>query len=194
MAYNDLVRSMEESAEEKISEIRSETNARVEEITRESSEKADYVHQSLLDEAHSEARDQRNRTLYQIRGEENVITTTEKERLVDEAFRKAGERLARARTDPAYGEQFAQLLTESLAAIEAMEIRVHIDPRDQDLAIGILKGKSVTAELVPDLVTAGGVEVSSADGRIRVYNTLESRLNKARNVYNKEVCRILFGE
>ncbi len=194
MAYNDLIRSMEENAGEKVTEIRLETERKVEAINRESSEKAESARQSLIEEARSAARDQRNRTLYQVRGEENVALTLEKEQMVTEAFRTAGEGLKGVRDDPSYRELFSQLLSESLDALNIRDIRVHVDRRDQELCRSLLAARSFQAEIIPDLTTAGGMEISSADGRIRIYNTLESRLEKARTLHNKEVCRILFGE
>jgi V/A-type H+-transporting ATPase subunit E len=194
MAYNDLILSMEEGAEEKIAGIRLEIQAKVDEIDRESLEKADLLHRSLVEEAHSTAKDQRNRIMYQVRGEENVALSKEKERMVNEAFQKAGNRLSGLRNDPAYRDLFAMLLSESLEAIDSNDIRVHVDTRDLDLCKSCLDEKKLQVNIIPDLTTAGGVEISSADGKIRVYNTLESRLEKARNVFNKEVCRLLFGE
>jgi V/A-type H+-transporting ATPase subunit E len=194
MAYNDLIQSMEEGAGEKIAEIRSEMQRTIENIRRESSERAEEVHRSLLEEARSAAKDQRNRTLFQVRGEENEALTREKEHRVNEAFKKAGERMKEMRKDPSYRDLFSGLLSESLAAVDIRDIQVHVDPRDQELCRSSLSERSVRADVIPDLTTAGGVELSSADGRIKVYNTLESRLEKARSVYNKEVCRFLFGE
>jgi len=89
---------------------------------------------------------------------------------------------------------FSRLLNESAGEMEGGAIVLHVDPRDEALCREVLAQSGREFQVVPDITTWGGVIVSSPDEQVRIHNTLESRLERAKNLYKKEVCRILFGE
>jgi len=76
---------------------------------------------------------------------------------------------------------------EALAAVPAAGV-LRVDPRDVELARGIVQELGARLELEPELDTLGGVEVS-AGGGLTVRNTLEERLRNA-----EAELRVLAGE
>jgi V/A-type H+/Na+-transporting ATPase subunit E len=79
------------------------------------------------------------------------------------------------------------LIGESLAALPGATV-LRVDPRDEGLATDIADELAPELRVVPDLATAGGVELSSDDGRT-VRNTVEERLANA-----EPELRLLFAE
>ena len=77
------------------------------------------------------------------------------------------------------------LIVESLEALPAATV-LRVDARDEVLAAGMLAGRVL--QVRAELETAGGVDVSSGDGRA-VRNTFEERLANA-----EPELRMLFGE
>jgi vacuolar-type H+-ATPase subunit E/Vma4 len=50
------------------------------------------------------------------------------------------------------------------------------------------------SEIVGDLTSAGGLAVSTKDGKVVVSNTIESRLNNAKELLKREIFSTLFGD
>ena len=78
----------------------------------------------------------------------------------------------------------------SAASIRAIWI-IHIDKRDLELCREILKERGLDREVVGDLNTAGGVRITTADGKITVDNTIESRFERAKEILRQEIFSLL---
>jgi vacuolar-type H+-ATPase subunit E/Vma4 len=52
----------------------------------------------------------------------------------------------------------------------------------------------VSSQIATDVTCAGGLNVYSHDERFVIFNTLESRLKKAKEIYRPEIFSVLFGE
>jgi len=74
------------------------------------------------------------------------------------------------------------------------EVRLHIDPRDEQLCREILEEMHRNCEVVSDLTTLGGVNATTADERLLVFNTIESRLQRAKELMKSEVMSALYGD
>lgn len=93
---------------------------------------------------------------------------------------EAQHHLAHLRHEPAYGPILHNLIAEALQALGAEETaQLVIDPRDEERVAAILGEMALPIPSKPTLNSWGGVVVQSADGRITIHNTLESRLERA---------------
>ena len=74
-----------------------------------------------------------------------------------------------------------------------MAFRIHVDRRDLDLCTRTLVTLGIRCEALTDIESAGGLVVSSLDGLVMISNTVESRLERAREKKRLSVYAALFG-
>jgi V/A-type H+-transporting ATPase subunit E len=96
-------------------------------------------------------------------------------------------RLMLLRSSDSYRSVLRSLIVESLEALPAAVV-LRVDARDEVLTARVLAELGRVLEVRAELETAGGIDVSSADGRA-VRNTFEERLANA-----EPELRILFGK
>ncbi|KAA0197520.1 putative ATPase H+ transporting lysosomal 31 kDa V1 subunit E [Fasciolopsis buskii] len=125
------------------------------------------------------------------------------EMLLDEAKQRLAE-LSRDR--PRYEACIRGLITQSLLQLLEPEVVVKCRASDQELVQTVLPSclsaykqmvntdcrVAIAKEYLPES-SAGGVELSSKDGRIKVVNTLESRLDQISEQMMPQLREILFG-
>jgi V/A-type H+-transporting ATPase subunit E len=111
--------------------------------------------------------------------------------LSPDEIERACEKLLELRKEPGLREQLERALA-SIVARDSSEVVVHVDPRDETLALDTLRNTGYEARVAPDIETAGGVIVSTADENVVIRNTLESRLERAIAHLGEAVDAILF--
>ena len=94
-------------------------------------------------------------------------------------------RLKDLRSDPKYPVVFEKLLKEAVGAMGNESFVVHIDPRDEALCKKTLAFLNRSSEIHADLVTEGGVTLSLPDNAVVISNTVESRLQRAKEAQEK---------
>lgn len=193
MVYEELVSSMEEAAEQKNREILERAGREADEIINETEKGAEAIRSRYMQDSARQAEVERNRQTYLATEEVKSAISIEKENLLKEAFLSAAENLKELRNTPGYPDLFKRLLVEAQSEVRGKEFVFHIDSRDNDLCREIIAELHLSAVIKPDLESAGGVVVSSSDERIVVQNTVESRLEKAKNIYRLDIIGELTG-
>jgi V/A-type H+-transporting ATPase subunit E len=112
------------------------------------------------------------------------LVTEARERLIDTVLGYARERLIEVRSDPSYPALLSGLIREALAdlrrSLQESEVAVlEADPRDRAILERLLADVTPVPQVSYPLACWGGVIARSADGRIVVTNTLETRLERA---------------
>jgi vacuolar-type H+-ATPase subunit E/Vma4 len=110
------------------------------------------------------------------------ITNRAREQFFNQALEMAAAKLAQVRDRPGYGKTLLALANEALAHMDG-ETVLHADPRDQPWFLTLEPQRRVEF----DLQTWGGLEARTLDGRIVVVNTLEARLECAREMLRREI-------
>lgn len=179
------VRAIETKAQDEATRIIAEANSEAEVIRTEAEQ------QALMATSSEQARVLQQASLEALR----LIGKAQSE-ITDRVLDEAREHLAGLRDSPDYQEVLRNLIREALEAItgslrEGESPCIHVDPRDRVLAERILSELSQTLDISADLVTWGGVRLTSADGRVTVDNTLESRLAEARTFLNRQLPLLL---
>ncbi len=193
MPYEDLIQSVESSANERIVEIQERAQKEAEEIIQQARSKENGIKTRNLEEARKILEIERTKQISAIKEERKMQVTKVKDSLFQRAFQIAQEKLDTARLRPKYREHLRLLLQEVLEEMKGQEVVIHIDPRDESLCREILKELQYNSELVLDLNSAGGLIVHSSDGSYRILNTIETRLEKAREHLRKDLFSLLFG-
>jgi V/A-type H+-transporting ATPase subunit E len=194
MEYTDLMRSMDEGLEEKKAEVRKKAEEAVKAIRCEARARADEARKSRMTAAVGAFNAERNHALYAAKNELNKEMTALRHRLLSEAFAGASRALEEGgRGHEGYAGCYRQLVAEALGELGDDAAVLHTDPRDEELCRAVVAGLGVCCEIVPDLCCAGGLNASTRDGKVVIFNTLESRLEKARDRLKLDIFAALDG-
>jgi vacuolar-type H+-ATPase subunit E/Vma4 len=190
----DLLIAMEESTEEQIHEMMQQAHQDAEEIKRAAEEKAERIKRSHLESAEESVEPERNKLIYAAKSEKKMNLIRAKDELIQRAFVEAKKSLDGFRDHEIYKEHFKNMIEEAMRELEGEPVRLHIDGRDENLCKQILNELNVNSEIVVDLTSVGGLNVSTKDEKIVVFNTIESRLDKAREFLERQIFATLYGD
>ena len=193
MAYEDLLKSVEESAREKEAELRKKEAAAVEDIKTRARKQAAAIRQTRIDEAVRSITAERNKLLYLTKTENKGLLIKTRETAFERAFSGAETRLSALRSSPEYPAIFEKLMREAAGAMGDGVFVVHVDPRDVELCKKTLALLRLVPEIRSDITTAGGMVASLPDNSIVISNTVESRMQRAKELKRKEIHAILTG-
>jgi vacuolar-type H+-ATPase subunit E/Vma4 len=193
MAIEQLIGAVEVSAEETIQEIQKKAIADVAEEKKAAEEAAVEKKRAALDAARRRAAVERGRLVSGVMKESRMELARQKDRIFQQAFQEAARRLASARTGSGYEKSFRAMAAEALEGLEGGDVILHVDRRDESLAHKTLAALGKNCEVKADLETMGGLSVTTKDGRNVVFNTLDSRLEKAKKLLKSEIFTILYG-
>lgn len=192
MGLEDIFKALESQAEEDCQALLAHSRAQAERIIDEAEAEAERIVEERVRQVQRELNIQRNQRLNSARLDGKKKASAEREKLVQEAFSEAEERLSVIRDRPDYDKVFERLLAEAAEGVKGETMILHVDPRDADLARTSARRMGLDADLATDLDTAGGVRISIAQGKVSRQNTLESRLAKARRIMKADVAAALF--
>jgi vacuolar-type H+-ATPase subunit E/Vma4 len=191
MALADILHAMERQVEADIKRLEEQSAATVSEIRQSAQDDAHAILERHQREVLAPLQQERARRLNRARLAALRATSQARERLFVQALECARDRLGSLRATPDYPLMLCALLEETLAQI-AGEAIVRADPRDAPL-IRAMRPRFPVVRFEFDLQTGGGIEGRTPDGRIRVVNTLEGRLEQAHDILRQKVMP-LFGE
>lgn len=192
MAIEDILRALEEQAQADIDAVLSEAREHSALIVRQAEEEAALVRQTYEQQVERVARGEAAKIVNAARLEAKMAVSSVRGEGVDHVFETARERLGQLRTSPEYPELFARLMAEALEGASG-DVVVHVDPADEAAASDLVARHAPGARVVADLSSAGGVVVESEGGRIVRRNTLEDRLDRARQYLQADVAKVLFA-
>lgn len=194
MDYEGLMKSLEGSAEEKKAAIIEKARREAASIQEEARAQSGEIVKARLSRAAAVAELERNKSLYEARSEVKKNISMVKHQLFLKAFKDAEKRLDGVRSLEDYELSYRKMLEEALAALGDKQAVLHVDRRDEALAKKILSSIGRSIEVKPGQDTIGGLYASTPDGKVVVYNTIESRLRMARERLKMEVFSTLFGD
>jgi vacuolar-type H+-ATPase subunit E/Vma4 len=193
VAYEDLLNSVEESAREKELELRNKEAAAVDEIKARAKKQAGEIRQNHIAGVYKSIKTERNKLVYLTKAENKELLIKTRETAFERAFSETEVRLKGLRSDPKYPAVFKNLLKEAVHALGDEAFVVHVDPRDEALGKKTISLLNLSSEIRTDLVTDGGVVASLPDNSVVISNTVESRMQRAKELRRKEIHAILTG-
>jgi vacuolar-type H+-ATPase subunit E/Vma4 len=194
VAYENLLRSVDESAHERERELLETARITIESVKKKAREQAELVRQSQIYEAERSATTEKNKLMY-IAGAENKARLIRiRENLFLSAFNEANLRLSGLRNRPEYPDIFKRLAVEAAGALGSDTFQVHVDHRDEGLCRKTFASLHLHIEIIPDLDTAGGLVASLSEKSVIISNTIESRLERAQERNKLEIYSILSGD
>ena len=194
MAYENLLKSVEESAQEKERELREKARSAVQLISEDAKNQVTVIQQSLLAEAKRAATIEKNKLIYITKGENKEKLIKTKEAIFSTAFVDAEQRLSHVRKDRKYPDILKSLTREAVGALGGETFRIHIDKRDEKIIKKILSELNLSGEVIADLQCAGGLVVNTQNESVKISNTLESRLERVKEQKKLEIYTVLYGD
>ncbi len=194
MTYENLITSMEESAEERIREIRKKAYKQAEETIKHAEVEAEAIKKYYLENAAQSIEAESYKLNYDVNSKNKMNVMRIKDEMVQKAFLEAREQLASIRERSTYEHTLKKLIQEAFDELNVPEVRLHVDKRDVDLCKQILSEMNKNSEIKADLTCAGGLNVSTKDEKVIVFNTIEKRLDKATELLKFEIFSTIYGD
>jgi V/A-type H+-transporting ATPase subunit E len=193
MSIEDILQALDDQCREECQEIFNRAQAEAKHILDRAQEEAAEIREARLNKVRAEARSEATSILYSARLKSKNEIIRAKEKVVEKALEEAEKRLVDLRNHEGYPAILTDLVQEGISRVSG-KVHVHVDPADKKLAESILRDLGLEHEILADIQTIGGAIVSDVDGRVMIINTIEERLNRAREKLRLEVSGILFEE
>ena len=193
MDYENLMKSMDAGAEEKMAELMQKALKTSAEIKSTAHAKAVEIKKLHMDGASKTVMLERNKSVYTANSEARKQLGNIKHDLFNEAFAQARKRLVSVRENDYYKDTFRGMAEEAVRALGESEVILHIDKKDIDLCKKVADGLGIRCEIVADNRCMGGLIATSKDGKVVVSNTIESRLENAMRRMRLEIFNMLNG-
>lgn len=197
-----IIEEINREAEQKIKYLLDEAREQAEKIRQEAEERGKVRAEWILRKAETQAEIEKQRIVASARLEARKKKLETQEKLINEVFQGLKDRLA-SLPDEEYLETVKALLLESLKELDVDSVVL----RSNERTLGLIKensrsikayitknlGRKVEIELGEPIQTMGGILVESADGRVRVDNTFEARIERLESELRARIAKALFG-
>lgn len=193
MPYEQLIESVEKCAEDKIRGVTEKATRDAEEIITEAAKRDEIIKKRHLDTVKKTVDGERRKSLGKTHEKTRMDLIQAKETVFVKAFLEAQKILSSARGKADYENFFRKLLNETVLELEGEEIQLHIDKRDEALCKKLLPELKSSCEIVTDITCTGGLNAGTKDGRFIIFNTIESRFERAKVLLKREVYATLYG-
>jgi V/A-type H+-transporting ATPase subunit E len=193
MPYEQLIESVEVSAGERIREIKESVYSKSMEIIKEAQAKDEAIKKRHLEAVKKTIETEKRKYISEITEVTRMQLIRAKDDEYKKAFSEAQKILSSARGPANYENLFSKLLKEAVSELGGEDIQLHIDKRDEALCKKLLPELSLNCGIVTDITCAGGLNAGTKDGRFIVFNTIESRFERAKVLLKPEVFAILYG-
>lgn len=187
MAIEDILNALEQQAQADIDAVLAEAQEHAKLIAEQAVEEAQRVRDGYAAQVAKTASSEAAKLVNAARLEGKMAVSSARGKALADSFEGAKARLGTVRADSGYDGLFTALAREALEGIEGSVV-IHVNPADEARA----RALAADAEVVTDIETAGGVVVDASGGRVIRRNTLESRLERAAQLVQADVARVLF--
>jgi len=193
MSLEDILLALDEQCREECQAIFNRAQREAKEIISKAQAEADEIREARLGRVKTEAESEAASIIYSahLKAKNSVIRA--REEAAERALEKAEQRLGDLRSRDDYPSILEGFIKEGISIVEGKVI-VHVDEHDRDMAAAFLDQAGVEYELLADIDTIGGAVVSDGQEKVKVINTVEERLNRARDKLRIQVYEILFRE
>ncbi len=200
---NKLVHTILADAEAEAKILLAEAESESARVIKEAQDEAERRRQRILLEANAEAELVKKRELSRTGLKIRMDTLTAKEKLIDQAFTKALEKLQTVTKTPEYIALLENLIVEGAIGLGGGELQVQTNHNDslqsqnfQKLEKRIYEKTktNTTLILLPNRINCvGGTIVKTTDGSIVIDNTFEEKLARQRRELRVLIAKTIFG-
>lgn len=192
MAIEDILRALDDQAEADCEAILQESREHAKLIVEEAELEAQQIHDGFVKQVERVAAAEAAKKVNAARLEAKTIVSSVKGNAVADVFSNAGERLAALRDQGGYDALFSALAAEASMGLEGPVV-VKVAAQDAERAQRVVAGAAPGSTVDATLATAGGLVIEASSGRVVKRNTLEDRLDRASQLVQADVARVLFS-
>ena len=180
-------------------QILAEAQAKAEEIRQRDREQAEAERAKILEQAKVEAERLRSQVVATTQLKARTMLLEQREKLLEEVFNAARQRLPSIQRDSDYGQVAQRLFEEAVRQLGGSAAMVHAD-EETSKSLSTAQIESLSKEtqtqirMGDPLEKSHGVVAETEDGHRQYDNTLETRLRRMRDSLRASVYRILMGE
>lgn len=202
-----IIAEIDKSSEKQVSEVLSESKQKADAVLNDARKKAEAEAGAIISRGEQESRRESQRILAEARIKARREKVKAQEEVVNLAFKSARESMQKMAEGKGadYTKVLEELIKESVLSSSAEALEVLFDSRDKGLVSDDSLNKiaqeagselemtitlSASAE---ELSCLGGVVVRSADGKVRIDNTFEARIDRFRDNIRTLVAKELFA-
>lgn len=191
MAIEDILIALDEQAQADCDAVVSEAREHAKLILDDAQRNAETIHENFARQVERVAKSDAAKLVNAARLEAKMEISSAKGDGVLSVFEAARGKLTDLRAVN-YDRLFGELAGEALEGVGG-EISIHVAQADVDLARRAAAACGVSAEVVGDLDTAGGIVVEAFGGRVIRRNTFEDRLERVSQIVQADVAKVLFS-
>ena len=191
MAIEDILRALDDQAQADCDAVITEAKEHAKLILDDAQRNAETIHENFARQIERIAKSDASKLVNAARLEAKMEVSSAKGDGVAEVFGAARGKLDGLRSGD-YDRVFGALAAEALDGVGG-EVTVHVGSSDVERAKSAVAARGITAEVVGDLDTAGGLVVEAFGGRVIRRNTFEDRLERVSQIVQADVARVLFS-
>ena len=190
-----VLREVQSDADQVLADARAKADG----IRQRAQEQADAKRAKILDEASVEGDRVRSQVIATNQLKARTMLLEQREKLLDEVFNSAKQRLPSLLHDPDYGKIAQRLFREAILQLGGDAAKVRADEETLKALTtseieNLSKETQMQIQLGDPLEKGHGVVAETEDKRRQYDNTLETRLNRMQDQLRATVYRILMGE
>ncbi len=193
MALEDMLKTLESEGKKEQQSIIEEAKKRGKAIIEKSKEEAKHLKQEEVDKALYSLSGEKARLINEARLQVKKEVVSAKEEGIKELYTKVEKELAKLRKSKKYSQIMEKMISEAIIGTNS-HFEIQVNDRDIKLTEKILSNLGTKATIKGGLESLGGVVVVTDEGRVVIHNTLESRLEKAKQYIKADLMRMVYEE
>jgi V/A-type H+-transporting ATPase subunit E len=194
-----LSRAVLSEARADAEQILADARAKADATRQRAQERAEAERQEILERAQREAEHVRSQCLAATRLQARKLRLERREKLLDEVFDAARQRLPTIQQWTDYDQMVHEWVCEAVTYLGSDAARLRADERTHDILAGetlsqLSEELNVQLQLAEPSEQGLGVIAETTDGHLRYDNTLEARLERWQDELRGPAYRLLMGE
>lgn len=194
-----LSRAVQSEARAEAEQILSDAEAKADAIRQRAREQAQAESQEILERARLEAEHLRSQRLAAARLQARKLRLERRERLLDQVFDTARQRMPTVQQWTDYDQIVRQWVREAVTYLGSKAARIRADEHTHGLLAGsaldeLSQELDVQLQLGEPLEHGLGIVAETMDGHLRYTNTLQARLERWQDELRGPAFRLLMGE
>ncbi len=192
MSYQNLFNALEDQVDAECKEIIASSHKSAEAVIQTANEEVERLNKRLLEEAAKKDGGIQSAQVKSRGHRASKLLVLAKQEFFQQAFKLSRKKLSELPQKPEYSRVLEKLIQEATAHFPECT-RIKVNPRDASLAKKTLSELKLKLAIESTQDLSAGVIALSADGRMSIYNTLESRLDRLISLISPQVANILYG-
>jgi vacuolar-type H+-ATPase subunit E/Vma4 len=176
-----------------IKKIDSQAEARENQILVEAEEEARKIHETNMRSVDEQIRMEKSRIISKANFQLKKEVIRIKENMMNQVFNETIKGLENLRNQSSYESVFEKLAAETVKGISG-KAEIFIDQADEQLARKVFDKMDIDYTIKSNIKCLGGLKAMSENGKIVFNNTIDSRIEKAKQFLMTDVIKVLFGD